>query len=55
MAKVQLVLFYLNKEDDKIYILDPIFLDDGVIAFDDWIKLVIYGDDFQIWVYDIKH
>ena len=34
------VLFYVNKEDQKIYILDTFFLDDGVIEFDDWNKRV---------------
>ena len=31
-------LFYVNKEDQKIYILDTFFLDEGVIEFDDWNK-----------------
>ena len=50
-----IVLFYLNKEDDKIYVLDPYFLQDGVIAFDDWIKIVTHGDDFKIYSGHITH
>ena len=37
------VLFYVNKEDQKIYILDTFFLDDGVIEFDEWNKRVNGG------------
>ena len=40
------VLFYVNKEDQKIYILDTFFLDDGVIEFDDWIKRINGKNDY---------
>ena len=49
------VLIYINKEDDKIYVLDPYFLQDGVIAFDNWIKLVAHGNNFKISVMSITH
>ena len=39
------VLFYVNKEDQKIYILDTFFLDDGVIEFDEWNKKVNGGNN----------
>ena len=45
------VLFYINKEDQKIYILDTFFLDDGVIEFDEWNKRVNGGNNDETDVY----
>ena len=50
------VLFYVNKEDQKIYILDPFFLDDGVIEFDDWNRRINSGnnDKTKFEIYQIE-
>ena len=45
---------YLNKDDNKIYILDPYFEKDGVIEYESWRKEINIADDGIIEIFKLN-